>query len=208
MSLSYEKETLGFYITGHPLAKYAADLNRFSTSTTESLADLESGAEISLGGILTQLKPLKTKKGDRMAVIQLEDLTGSIEAVIFPDPFQRFEKLLKLDAPLLTKGILDVEDSGIRKIRVSDIQAIEGLRERMVKSVVVHVNLEQVASDTAERLLQIIDGHRGEATVIFELEHPKGYLVTLRPNQFVRVKPSAQLVQDIESLCGAGAVKF
>ncbi|MBM3803039.1 MAG: DNA polymerase III subunit alpha [Acidimicrobiia bacterium] len=208
LSLSYEKETLGFYITGHPLAKYAADLNRFSTSTTESLADLESGAEISLGGILTQLKPLKTKKGDRMAVIQLEDLTGSIEAVIFPDPFQRFEKLLKLDAPLLTKGILDVEDSGTRKIRVSDIQAIEGLRERMVKSVVVHVNLEQVASDTAERLLQIIDGHRGEATVIFELEHPKGYLVTLRPNQFVRVKPSAQLVQDIESLCGAGAVKF
>jgi DNA polymerase-3 subunit alpha len=89
LSLSYEKETLGFYITGHPLAKYAADLSRFSASTTESLTELESGAEVSLGGILTLLKPLKTKKGDRMAVIQLEDLTGSVEAVIFPDPFQR-----------------------------------------------------------------------------------------------------------------------
>jgi len=206
--LSYEKETLGFYITGHPLAKYAADLSRFSASTTESLAELESGAEISLGGILTLLKPLKTKKGDRMAVIQLEDLTGSVEAVIFPDPFQRFEKFLKPDSPLLIKGVLDVEDSGIRKIRVSEIQSIEGLRERMAKSVTVHVNLVTATLDTAERLQRVLDGHPGEASVIFELEHPKAYLVTLRPNQFVRVKPSAQLVQDVESLCGAGTVKF
>ena len=206
--LSYEKETLGFYITGHPLAKYAADLNRFSASTTESLAELESGAEVSLGGILTLLKNLKTKKGDRMAVIQLEDLTGSVEAVIFPDPFQRFEKFLKPDAPLLIKGVLDVEDSGVRKIRVSEIQSIEGLRERMAKSVTVHINLETATQDTAERLQRVLGGHPGEASVIFELEHPKAYLVTFRPNQFVRVKPSAQLVQEVESLCGAGAVKF
>jgi len=208
LSLSYEKETLGFYITGHPLAKYAADLSRFSASTTESLTELESGTEVSLGGILTLIKPLKTKKGDRMAVIQLEDLTGSVEAVIFPDPFQRFEKFLKLDAPLLIKGVLDVEDSGVRKIRISEIQSIEGLRERMSKSVIVHVNLERVSHDTAEKLQHVFDGHPGEASVIFELEHPKAYLVTLRPNQFVRVRPSAQLVQEVESLCGAGAVKF
>jgi len=169
---------------------------------------LESGTEVSLGGILTLLKNLKTKKGDRMAVIQLEDLTGSVEAVIFPDPFQRFEKFLKLDAPLLIKGVLDVEDSGVRKIRVSEIQSIEGLRERMAKSVIVHVNLERVTKDTPERLQRVLDGHPGEASVIFELEHPKAYLVTLRPNQFVRVKPCAQLVQEVESVCGAGTVKF
>ena len=143
-----------------------------------------------------------------MAVIQLEDLTGSVEAVIFPDPFQRFEKFLKLDAPLLIKGVLDVEDSGVRKIRVSEIQSVEGLRERMAKSVIVHVNLEKFTKGMLERLQRVLDGHPGEASVIFELEHPKAYLVTLRPNQFVRVKPCAQLVQEVESLCGAGAVKF
>ena len=154
------------------------------------------------------MKPLKTKKGDRMAVIQLEDLTGSVEAVVFPDPFQRFERFLKPDAPLLIKGVLDVEDSGIRKIRVSEVQSIDGLRERMAKSVTVHVNLETVARDTAERLQRVFEGHPGEASVIFELEQPRAYLVTLRPNQFVKVKPSAQLVQEVESLCGGGAVKF
>ena len=143
-----------------------------------------------------------------MAVIQLEDLTGSVEAVICPDPFQRLEKLLKPDAPLLIKGILDVEDSGARKIRVSEIQSVDGLRERMAKSVTVHVNLERVTHDTVDKLQRILDGHPGEASVIFELEHPKAYLVTFRANQFVRVKPSAQLVQEVENLCGNGAVKF
>ena len=90
-----------------------------------------------------------------------------------------------------------MEDSGVRKIRISEIQSVEGLRERMAKSVIVHVNLEKVTKDLPERLQRVLDGHPGEASVIFELEHPKAYLVTLRPNQFVRVKPSAQLVQEV-----------
>ncbi|MGH9961650.1 MAG: DNA polymerase III subunit alpha, partial [Pyrinomonadaceae bacterium] len=106
LMLSYEKETLGLYISGHPLAKYAADLEGFCTATTESLLEMESGVEVSLGGILTTIKNLKTKKGDRMAVIALEDLSGALEAVIFPEPFQRYERLLKSDALLLVKGIL------------------------------------------------------------------------------------------------------
>jgi DNA polymerase III subunit alpha len=206
--LSYEKETLGFYITGHPLAKYAADLKAFGTATTESLGETDSGAEVLLGGILTTIKNLKTKRGDRMAVIQLEDLTGSVEAVIFPDPFSRAERLLKPDAPLLVKGVLDVEDSGARKIRVSEIQSLEGIRERMAKLVTIHVNLERVTHGTVERLQRVLGGHPGEADVIFELEHPKAYLVTLRPNQFVKVRPNPQLVREVEDLCGTGAVTF
>ena len=206
--LSYEKETLGFYITGHPLAKYAADLKAFGTATTESLSDMDSGADVLLGGILTTIKNLKTKKGDRMAVIQLEDLTGSVEAVIFPDPFSRAERFLKTDAPLLVKGVLDVEDSGARKIRVSEIQSLDGIRERMIRLVTIHVNLERVTHGTVERLQRVLVGHPGEADVIFELEHPKAYLVTLRPNQFVKVRLNPQLVREVEDLCGAGAVKF
>ena len=90
----------------------------------------------------------------------------------------------------------------------SEVQSIDGLRERMAKSVTVRVNLERVSQDTAENLQRVLEGHPGEASVIFELEQPRAYLVTLRPNQFVKVKPSAQLVQEVENLCGAGTVKF
>lgn len=206
--LSYEKETLGFYITGHPLAKYAADLKALCTATSDSLMEMESGMEVSLGGILTTVKNLKTKKGDRMAVIGLEDLAGSFEAVIFPEPFQRYEKLLKSDALLLVRGVLDVEDSGARKIRVSEVDSMEGIRERMTRSLRIHINLEQMTSETVERLQRVLCEHPGEASVIFELEHPKVYLLTLRPNQLVKVRPDPQLVLKVENLCGVGAVRF
>jgi DNA polymerase-3 subunit alpha len=206
--LSYEKETLGFYITGHPLAKFAEDLKDFSSANTETVSECESGTEISIGGIVSTLKHLKTKKGDRMAVIQLEDLTGSIEVVIFPEPFQHCQNLLKADAPLLVKGVLDIEDSGNRKVLVNEIQTLEGLRERMAKFVTIRVNLKGIDDTAAERLQAVLGGHPGEAGVIFQLEHPKQYLVTLKPNHFVKVKADTQFIKEVESICGAGAVRF
>ncbi len=206
--LSYEKETLGFYITGHPLSKFAADLKDFSTANTESLGEIESGKEISLGGIVTIMKNLKTKKGDRMAVVQLEDLTGAVEAVIFPDAFQRHQSLLTPDAALLVKGILDVEDSGNRKILVNEIQSLAGIRQRLAKSVTIRVNLAGIPPNEVEKLQTVLGQHPGEAGVVFQLEQPKAFLVTLRPNQFVKVLPNVQFVQEVESICGVGTVMF
>ena len=143
-----------------------------------------------------------------MAVFQIEDLTGSVEAVIFPDPFQRFEKLLKIDAPLLIKGVLDVEDSGARKIRATDMQPLDGLRERTATAVTIRVNLGRMIDGGAEKLQSILSGCPGETRVIFELEHPKAYLITFRPHQFTKVKLDSKLVQAVESICGTGTVRF
>ena len=206
--LSYEKETLGFYITGHPLSKFAKDLKDFSSANTETIHEIESGTEISIGGIVSALKFLKTKRGDRMAVIQLEDLSGTVEAVIFPEPFQRCQHLLKADAALLIKGVLDVEDSGNRKVLANEIQSLEGIRERLAKSVTIHVNLLGIDEGAATRLQSVMGGHPGDTSVIFQLESPKQYLVTLRPHQFVRVRADMRFIQEVESICGNGAVRF
>ncbi|MFN8008346.1 MAG: DNA polymerase III subunit alpha [Terriglobia bacterium] len=206
--LSYEKETLGFYITRHPLTKYVNDLKQFATVTTEKLNELESGKEVSIGGIISHVKPLKTKKGDRMAVIQMEDLTGSVDAVLFPEPFQRFEKWIVLDAPILLKGVLDVEDSGSRKIRTTEIQPLEGLRERCATSVTIRVSLAGLAPNRVTELQSVLNGYPGETRVIFELEHPDAYLIIFRPHQFVKVKLDPLLIQAVESICGPGAVRF
>ena len=117
-----------------------------------------------------------------MAVIQLEDLSGTVEAVIFPEPFQRCQHLLKADAALLIKGVLDVEDSGNRKVLANEIQSLEGIRERLAKSVTIHVNLLGIDEGAATRLQSVMGGHPGDTSVIFQLESPKQYLVTLRPH--------------------------
>ncbi|MEW5976743.1 MAG: DNA polymerase III subunit alpha [Acidobacteriota bacterium] len=206
--LSAEKETLGFYITGHPLSRFADELKDYSTANTEKLGEISSGSEVVLGGLVSTLKHLKTKKGDRMAVIQLEDLTGAVEVVIFPEAFQRTQDLLKADAALLVRGVLDVDDSGSRKILANEIQPLDGIRERLARSVTIHVNLKELSDDTAQRLQTVLDGHPGETSVIFQLEQPKSYLVTLRPNHFLRVKTSSQFIRDVEMICGAGSVRF
>ncbi|PYV37274.1 MAG: hypothetical protein DMG06_28535 [Acidobacteria bacterium] len=206
--LSYEKETLGFYITGHPLSKFAKDLKDFSNANTETIHEIESGTEISLGGIVSALKFLKTKKGDRMAVIQLEDLTGTIEAVIFPEPFQRCQHLLKADAPLLVKGVLDVEDSGNRKVLANEIQSLEGIRERSAQFVTIYINLLGIDAGDAMRLQSVLGGHPGETRVIFQLEYPEQYLITLKPHQLVKVRADMQFIKEVESICGRGAVRF
>jgi len=143
-----------------------------------------------------------------MAVLLLEDLSGSVEAVIFPEPFQRYQRLLEADAPLFIKGVLDVEDSGNRKILVNDITSLIDLRERMTKSVTIHVDLGRTSHNTALRLQSVIGNHPGETNVMFQLEYPKEYLITLRPNHFVKIKADPQFIKEVEDICGTGAVRF
>ncbi len=206
--LSYEKETIGFYISGHPLSKYTKDLEDFATATTESLGEIASGTEIFMGGLVSALRFLKTKKGDRMAVVMLEDLAGTVEVVVFPEPFQRCQGLLKTDASLFIRGMLDVEDSGARKILVNDIYQLEGLRERLAKSLTIRLNLNALKKDTVGQLQSVFEKHPGEARIIFELESPREYLVTLKPNQFVKVQLGSEFIEEVEKICGVGAVQF
>ncbi len=206
--LAFEKETLGFYITGHPLSKYAKDLQDFATATTETLNDIASGSEVFIGGLVSALRFLKTKKGDRMAVITLEDLTGTAEAVVFPEPFQRCQNLLKTDASLFIRGLLDVEDSGARKILVNDIFPVDGLRERLAKSLTIRVNLNNLRRDTATQLQSVFGRHPGEAKIIFQLESLQEYLITFKPNQVAKVQPGFEFIEEVERICGVGSVQF
>ncbi len=101
-----------------------------------------------------------------------------------------------------------MEDSGARKIKTSEVQPLEGLRERAASSVTIRVKLAGMDQGGATKLQSVLSGYPGETRVIFELEHPKAYLITLLPHQFVKVKLDLKFVQAVENICGAGAVRF
>src|SRR5206468_4125476 len=102
--LRLEKEALGFYITGHPLARYEADVKRFATHTCASLANARGFEKVSVGGIVTGWRERLTKTGKKIAFASLEDLTGTRDLVLYDDVVQKFEALLKGEEPLLVKG--------------------------------------------------------------------------------------------------------
>ena len=124
--LSMEKEMTGVYVSGHPLDEYRKELEALEINTAW-VAELkerpdagidEDGRQVTMGGLLTALRPKATKKGGMMGFITLEDLTGQIECLLFPRVFERYNKILELDTPLLLHGHLSVREDEDTKLLV------------------------------------------------------------------------------------------
>jgi DNA polymerase-3 subunit alpha len=207
LKLKHEKETLGFYITGHPLRKYAAEVKTFGNATTNSLAEKPSGFDVSIGGIVSALRVTRTKKGDTMGVVLLEDWEGIVEVVVFPDTFAKTQRLLDADAPIIVRGKLDNDEAAI-KILASEIYPIERAAEVLSRTVTIHVDALTAPSDLAVRLQPLIDEKRGSAEIIFELEFPGRYTALVRPNPYVKIAPDREFVEYVERICGPNTVRL
>ncbi len=207
LKLKHEKETLGFYITGHPLRKYSDEIKTYSNATTATLSEKPSGFDVAIGGLVSAIRQMRTKKGDPMAVIQFEDWDGIVEVLVFPDTYAKAQRLIEADAPLFIKGKLDNDESSI-KILASEIYPMERICEMLSRTVTIHINMGVAPGDVAERLLPVIDEKRGPAEIIFALEFPGRYTAFVRPNPYVKISPDRDFVAKVESITGANTVRF
>jgi len=155
--LRLEKEIIGFYISDHPLKPLQASARMLAPINLSDLQDYAEGSSVSAIVMLTSLKPVTTKKGDRMAILTIEDLTGNTECVVFPKSYERISEKLIVDARLMVWGKIDRRDDQAQFI-VEDVESIEAVR-------MVMVELEPtVASDIEQqhRLRNVLQQHRGE----------------------------------------------
>jgi DNA polymerase III subunit alpha len=155
--LRLEKEIIGFYISDHPLKPLQASARMLAPINLSDLQDYAEGSSVSAIVMLTSLKPVTTKKGDRMAILTIEDLTGNTECVVFPKSYERVSEKLIVDARLMVWGKIDRRDDQAQFI-VEDVEPIEAVR-------MVMVELEpKVASDIEQqhRLRNVLLQHRGE----------------------------------------------
>ena len=163
------------------------------------------GDEISIGGIVSALRPLKTRKGDRMCVFMLEDATGSIEVVVFPDAFKAHGHLADNGQTVLVKGKFERDDESGR-ILASEIVPIGLVRERLAKSVAIRLSTPPADRATFERLWDLFAQHKGDRRVAIVLhERDRHMRITVDVNG-IRVRPSEALVAEVEKICGTGSV--
>jgi DNA polymerase III subunit alpha len=207
LKLKHEKETLGFYITGHPLRKYAHEVKTYGNATTGVLSEKPSGFEIAIGGLVSALRVMRTKKGDLMGVVLLEDWEGVVEVLVFPETFAKVQNLLDIDAPIFVKGKLDNDESTI-KILATDVYPIDRIKEILSRTVTIRINSNLAPQDIAERLQPIIDEKRGTAEIIFELEFPGRFTALVRPNPYVKIAPDREFVESVERICGRDTVRL
>ena len=203
--LGFEKEALGLYLSGHPIDRFADQLHAAGVKRIEEL--VSGAASILIAGIISGHRSLKTRKGDPMAVITLEDRGGSLEAVVFPKAHRKYGALIEPDKLVVVRGRLEKDEEAARMI-VSEIQPFETLPEKGAMA----VRLASPPHDrsTLEALAEVFGRHQGTRRVSIEMELRKegGPLRLRAALPDTRVRPSQELVEEVERVCGKGAVSW
>jgi DNA polymerase-3 subunit alpha len=212
--LAYEKEVLGFYISGHPLARYAAAIEALGITTTVELAAHGHGAKVALFGHVAVLKETATKSGNRMAFVTLEDMAGTVEVTVFPEPFKAAAPFLRSREPLLVRGRVDDGDKG-RVVLAEDVRLLEqSLTQASPRrpgpggepaACRLRVPGGADAAATLTTLRAICEEHPGGAPVFVHILLPTVEVVVR--SRALGVDPGPALTAKVEALLGAGALQ-
>ncbi len=207
LQLAYEKETLGFYITGHPLRRHLDEIRSITDVGTADLTGRASGSEVVVAGIVSHVRTKRTKKGDPMADVLLEDLEGIVEVRVFPDTYAKCRTTLVADAPVIVKGRLENDESKML-ILAAEFLPLDEARSRLSSRVTVAIDARTAPADLATRLLPVVEAKNGAAELVFALRYPRRGTVFLRPHPYLKVQPDKEFVDFVEGICGPNAVKF
>ncbi len=210
--LANEKEILGFFITGHPLDKYRDKLEDLRALSTSELCAMKSSTgkdeTLTTAGIITNLRVLKSKKGDFYAQGSLEDLSGSIEMLVFPDAYKKLQERIKglADVPVLVRGGVRIEEGANPKLTVSDLSSLEEAKVPLPRSLRIRVPLDSASGSTIDELHLLFSQRKGEAKVLFDVERAGDFMVVMEAEGY-NVLPDRAFITRVEELCGRGAVR-
>ena len=214
--LSYEMDALGFYITSHPLSQYQHRLRKLITHQVAELGEETTAGsgrpagngngEVRVAGIVASLKPLKTRKDERMATFLLEDLSGRIEVVVFPEPYGKYHMYLREGQLVWIKGKYMGEGEGGR-VSLNQAMPLGEALEKMAKRVVIRIFLPGLEESVFKELRDILERHEGRCPVYFELEAPHAYRLVTQSAEVLTVAPSEELTKKVEALLGENSVQ-
>jgi DNA polymerase-3 subunit alpha len=203
--LAAEKETLGFYITGHPLADFREIIARQASVTTDRLPSCRDKELVKLCAIVAAMKEITTKNGERMAFVTLEDLAGTVEAIVFPELYKANMLHLVKDAPLLVKGQVDIGEETV-KLLLTDIKPLSVLTGNGASVVEIIIEEAQLSVERLEELKALLSRFPGTASLRLHLGVAPGARVTIDASPGMTVTPNESLKQEVEALLGPGTV--
>ncbi|MCE9613967.1 MAG: DNA polymerase III subunit alpha [Lentisphaerae bacterium] len=205
--LAGEKELLGIYLSGHPLTQHSAILKKYQLSTIAGLAALAPDTVTRVGGIATVINKRLTKKEPPrpMAIMQLEDLTGTVEVIVYPDTYAEFGNRLEAEAPLLVCGALAHENEKT-KLFAQEIYPLAEAPRYFCKRVGIHVPTATLKDETLPRIKEILSLHPGQTPVTICLQYPSGEKVFVEIDKRLRVTPDPKLVHNLEQALGENSV--
>lgn len=205
--ISYEKEMLGFYITGHPLLKYADRIHLIADCNSESIGRKQDGSTVAIAGVVSGIREVMTKKRDAMAYITLDDMKGFISVIVFPELYRQHLFTIQGDAPLFVRGRVDAGEEGA-KVIATEISSLDDAAKNPFSSVHINISSDADKKDAIRSLKQVLDRYKGNCPVYMHLLSDNDAEVIVYLGDAVRVDISEELKSGVDRLFGGGAVSF
>ena len=203
---TYEKETLGYYVTGHPLRNYTRELEKFSKFSTLDITEEISGQEVSVAGMITGLRQLRTRKGDSMAAFELEDLSGTVQVLVWPNAYKRNSQLMEDDVPVLVRGRCELDAKGEIRLLCSQLFHLDTLWDTVVQKARIRISLPSLDSEKVSQLHALVSHNQGTCPLEFELLQLKEYRIRVIPQEDLLINPIPSFIQEVEKLFGENSV--
>ncbi len=205
--LRFEKEAIGFYITGHPLERFSKDLSWFTDATTASILEGNGPKEVSFAGIPIKLLTKNTRKGDRMGIATMEDLQGSVEVILWPELFAECEKLFLEEEPVLIKGKVDA-DGNFPKVIADKVFPLAEAKNHWKGKVHIQLRTPGLERETLLAVKNILAGHKGTNETFLHFIFPDNHTRQIQVEDQLRIQPSDEVIHEIEAVLGKDTIRF
>lgn len=208
--LLYEKSVLGFYVTSNPLSHCAEQINAYSTISTSDLASCGQDKEITIGGMITKIRPILIKNGrsagKKMAVFILEDLQGQTEVVLFPKSLEQYGDILELDKIIFVAGKVDKKRE-TPQITADELIEMADCHDKLAAKVLLRLQERDINEAKTSSIVELCKNHRGKSSLYIEVTTDQAKVLTLAGKQF-SVKPDPAFCKSMSEAIGAENFKL
>jgi DNA polymerase-3 subunit alpha len=205
--LGYEKEAFGFYFSSHPLAPLAEDLGKIATHVTAGLKSEHQDTTVTLGGVIAQSRVITTKKGDRMAFATLQDLTGSVEVILFSRTYAQYRDFIGSDEAIIVKGSVDRSQEDV-KIKVESISKLADTLKETIRSIHLEIPDRELSPDKMNEAIAILGRYGGSSSVFFHVRREGEFETVLELPAPMRAAACEPLKHHLDALFAGKVVRF
>lgn len=202
--LAHEKDSLGFYLSSHPLSQYEQELKLICDCDTSQVATQKDRSKVRIGGIIGSIKELRTKKGELMARVILEDMNGHINTILFPATYNKNRDLLESNIPLVIVGELDINSAQDATLVAEEIIQIEDAIDQFSSKLTINIVTTGLDISVLKSLEQLLRSSKGRSEVTLKLHDPLGIVTLLGCKPKARI--SSGLIKKIEEIVGEDRV--
>jgi len=208
--LEAEREMLGFYISGHPMASCENMIKRYTNASSSKLDTLDNGSEVTVAGMVVDVRHRTTKNDKQMAFATLEDLEGNLELVIFSEALEKCFSVLQEGNIVWVKGAIS-NNNGDRdnpSIRADEVLSLDEARQKLTNSLHVHLSSTSLEPSVLESLKEACSSNKGSCSLFLHLKTPQYNEVIIRANPDTNVAPTEVLISQIEKIVGEHSVSL